>query len=59
MALTKSNKTMLVGDEEGLIKYLDTHYKQTNVILISLIHSKEIKCSDTKADAIKEISYNY
>lgn len=32
MALTKNNKTMLVGDEEGLIKYLDTNYKLVKVV---------------------------
>ena len=34
MGITKKNKFMLVGDEEGVIKYLDSNYKELMVSLL-------------------------
>jgi len=45
MGITKKNKFMLVGDEEGVIKYLDSNYKEL----------MEVRASEGQ-DGIREIS---
>jgi len=36
MGLTRKNKSLLVGDEEGVIKYLDSNYKEIRVDLFQI-----------------------